>query len=266
MTMAPRLVEVDVVDSTQQVAAALWRADYDVEHGATVVARAQTGGRGRRGRSWSSSHHGAWVSVIVRRPLPLLLAPRLGLVVAAHVVGALDAAGIATFIKWPNDLLIQTPRSLAVPSTLLGPFRKVGGLIIEVLRTSGVGAAGEGALGHVVDTCIMGVGINIAAPNDDELVHAGGLDEVAQGAFAGDDGRLALARLIQEAVVSADVDDDAFAAARAVCRARSATLGRRVMVDGVVGVAEDINDDGSLAIRGADDVVSAVSAGDVVVV
>ena len=56
--------------------------------------------------------------------------------------------------------------------------------------------------------------------------------------------------------------DDGFAAVRALLTERSATLGRRVHVDGVVGVARGIDDDGALQIEDDRGARVTVRAGD----
>lgn len=112
-----------------------------------VIARRQTAGRGRRGRSWWSpeSHNGALYATVVLRPR---LAPRragelsmraaLGVHEAAReiVTRAGGDAGALT-LKWPNDLLAAG--------------RKVAGVLIE-------GALREDAFDHV----LVGVGLNVA--------------------------------------------------------------------------------------------------------
>ncbi len=255
----PPLITYDEVTSTQDVAKALLHDAPHTLDGTAVFAKTQTAARGRRSRHWAAHHDGVWMSVIVKRPLPMHQAARLGLVVAAGVCTALRAEGLRTFIKWPNDLLIRTTQSEASPSSTLGPFRKVAGLLVEVMDTDTRGS------GPVVSACVVGVGVNLDGPGDADLPHAGGLRDVDDGAFIGEEGRQRLARLIQDVVIAARVDDDAFADARAVCVDFTATVSRRVSVDGVTGVAVAINDDGSLAVRDDDGAVHAIVAGDVVV-
>src|SRR5690606_2796760 len=71
-----------------------------------LLARRQTQGRGRRGRSWLADPDGslclslAWCS---RRPLRQCAA--LGLVAAVACADALRGLGAAVAVKWPNDLV-----------------------------------------------------------------------------------------------------------------------------------------------------------------
>lgn len=132
--------------STNDVAGAL--AEAGAPEGTTVVASAQTAGRGRFGRTWfSPPGAGLYVSVIVRdrRAAPLLT-------LAAGVAvseGIRRATGLVTEIKWPNDVLVDAG---------LGRLRKLAGILAE-------GSSGPEGLQHVV----VGMGINIkpaAYPGD----------------------------------------------------------------------------------------------------
>ncbi|MBM4280656.1 MAG: biotin--[acetyl-CoA-carboxylase] ligase [Deltaproteobacteria bacterium] len=277
----PPLVELASSPSTQEAARRLF-AD-GAPHGALVLAHVQTAGRGRRGRTWLSGPHGLWLSMVVRAAMPLSRAARLPLVAADAVVGVLAARGVDARVKWPNDVLLPAAtlfaathatgdvRAGALADGPLGPYRKVGGLLLEVvdtMRGPGEGVALQGA--------VLGLGLNLRAPDGgfpDELrAIAGCLADVdanlvgAAADFAAV--RRAWARALGSALahaLPADADDDTrFAAVVARLRRRSATLGRRVTVDSVVGLAMDIDDDGALLVRDDAGHVHVVRAGDVV--
>ena len=106
-----------------------------VEAGTAVVATEQTGGRGSRGRTWSSPPGGLWLSVLFRPPSGAgieLSGLRIGLAVA-DAIEALHA-GLSVRIKWPNDLMVGD--------------RKLGGILCEpdrrALRPSRSGSPGRG--------------------------------------------------------------------------------------------------------------------------
>lgn len=82
-------------------------AQAGAPHAALVVAGAQSAGRGRRGRSWVSPvGTGVFMSLILRPGLLPSSASMLTLVAALAVCdGILEAAGLLTAIKWPNDLV-----------------------------------------------------------------------------------------------------------------------------------------------------------------
>ena len=105
-----------------------------------VVADAQTGGKGRAGRTWASpAGMGLYVSVIMRG-ITMETAPMIPLMAAVAVCKAVKAAcgeEIEPGIKWPNDIVIGS--------------RKICGILVE--GSSGV--------------AICGMGINVAHRQSD---------------------------------------------------------------------------------------------------
>ena len=81
--------------------------------GTVVLAREQTGGRGRMGREWSSPDGGVYASVVLRPEVELPDAVVLPLVVGLGMARALDRFGVSALLKWPNDLLAHDGRKLA---------------------------------------------------------------------------------------------------------------------------------------------------------
>ncbi len=105
-----------------------------------VAAAAQTEGRGRRDRSWTSPEGGLYATFVFRVPEGARL-PHLPLAAGVWVSEALaSAAGVATRLKWPNDVLA-------------GP-RKVAGILTE--------AKTRGDETHVA----IGIGVNVRGPAD----------------------------------------------------------------------------------------------------
>jgi BirA family biotin operon repressor/biotin-[acetyl-CoA-carboxylase] ligase len=126
----------DAVGSTMTEAAA-WAAE-GAPDGALVVARRQTAGRGRHGRTWADEDGASLlVSLVLRPALP---PERLGLVPLAVGVAAAEAvervADLRPALKWPNDLLLDG--------------RKAGGILVEGQLTPGRPA-----------TLVVGVGLNV---------------------------------------------------------------------------------------------------------
>jgi BirA family biotin operon repressor/biotin-[acetyl-CoA-carboxylase] ligase len=103
-----RLIRHDVVDSTSERAFAAIAAGT-ARHGDAHLARGQTRGRGRFGRTWHSApDEGLYMSVVLLPPPPpwnpsaLTMAAGLALFDAAEKLGARTCA-----LKWPNDLLVE---------------------------------------------------------------------------------------------------------------------------------------------------------------
>src|SRR5262245_56299657 len=109
------------------------------DEGLSIVAEEQTAGRGRLQRTWSSPRGaGLYFSVLLRPRIPLNLWPLITFMAALAVGDALiEAAGVQTEIKWPNDLLAGE--------------RKICGILSETVDTSA---------GRAV---VVGIGINLTA-------------------------------------------------------------------------------------------------------
>jgi BirA family biotin operon repressor/biotin-[acetyl-CoA-carboxylase] ligase len=131
--------------STNDLAAAA--AERGEPEGTTIVAGAQTTGRGRRGRAWfSPPGSGLYFSTVIRRGS---LAPWLTLAGGVAVAeGIRIATGLPVQIKWPNDIV-------SVSGTGFRGRRKIAGILAEA-------SSGPGQAGHVQHV-ILGIGINIGA-------------------------------------------------------------------------------------------------------
>jgi BirA family biotin operon repressor/biotin-[acetyl-CoA-carboxylase] ligase len=103
------LIARDTVGSTNSEALACARAG---ERGPLwVTARAQTAGRGRRGRTWVSEPGNLYATLLLTDPAPPERAAQLSFVaaLAAHdAVAACAPALVARLgFKWPNDVLLD---------------------------------------------------------------------------------------------------------------------------------------------------------------
>jgi BirA family transcriptional regulator, biotin operon repressor / biotin---[acetyl-CoA-carboxylase] ligase len=127
-----------VVDSTNRVAREL--AAAGVPHGTLVTATQQSAGRGRQGRSWSTSPGSSLLmSLVVRDPSPILSLVA-GVAVAETVAAELPGKATgAVQIKWPNDVLVNG--------------RKLAGILVE-------GRPAE-------RWAVLGIGLNVAVRPDE---------------------------------------------------------------------------------------------------
>lgn len=130
---------LDTVDSTNNELKR--RAVEQVPDGLAVVAGCQTGGRGRRGRSFvSPAGKGLYLSVLLRPACPLGEVPALTAWSAVAVCDAIEeVCGVRPGIKWPNDVILEG--------------RKVCGILTELELE-----AETAALRYVV----VGIGVNIS--------------------------------------------------------------------------------------------------------
>ncbi len=144
------LAGLEVVWSIDSTNSELLRRSTDVRRadlsGSDVLlAERQTGGRGRRGRTWSSPL-AAHLYLSVARHFGGGLARLGGLSLVAGVAAAeaLHALGHGTVkLKWPNDLVVEDGATL----------RKLGGLLVE----------GGGEHGGPV-RAVIGLGLNVRMP------------------------------------------------------------------------------------------------------
>jgi BirA family biotin operon repressor/biotin-[acetyl-CoA-carboxylase] ligase len=116
------------------------RARAGAPEGLVVLADAQAGGRGQKGRRWhSSAGENLTFSLLLRPPVRVTALPPLTLLAGVAVARAI-AGAIAPRLKWPNDVLCDTAA---------GP-RKVCGILTEM-------ATLRDEVKHVV----VGIGLNV---------------------------------------------------------------------------------------------------------
>lgn len=113
-------------------------AEEGAPEGTLVVADAQTAGRGRRGRSWTSpAGKNLYFTILLRPDFIPDKAPMLTLVMALAVQRAIaEISGCKTDIKWPNDIVLNG--------------KKVTGILTEMSVQS-----------DYIDNVVIGVGINV---------------------------------------------------------------------------------------------------------
>lgn len=236
-----QLAAYESIGSTNDEALRL--AEAGAPGGTVVWARAQSGGRGRSGRPWSSPPGNAYVSLLLR---PTVAAPEaaslsfLAAVAVAETLEALLPPGKAVACKWPNDVLI-------------GGRKAVGILLQSRLGTSGLAEA-----------LVIGIGTNVATKPAGTEWPATALSE--EGAKAG-----------VEAVVSAEMAAldrwlgrwraEGFAPVRAAWLARAHALGRRIRArtgaQELHGTFEGLDAAGALLLAGDDGKRHVITAGEV---
>ncbi len=237
------IVYLRETDSTNTQAKAL--AASGAPEGTVVIAETQTGGRGRKGRSWHSpAGDGVYVTVVLRPRISPVEAPRITLIAGIAAAEILRAAfpDLDVHIKWPNDILVGR--------------KKLAGILTEI-------SSDMDEVGFVV--CGMGMNVNGRRfPPEIEPLATSLLLETGRPADR--------APLLRDYLRAYERWYLAFGE-RGVepilerWKALSRTPGRRVAVDGpggrVSGTALDVDRDGSLLVRDDDGAVHAVFSGDV---
>lgn len=174
--LARRVEVYEALDSTQRRAREIAHEGIEAApHGTLVVCGAQTGGRGRYGRTWGSPIGGLWMSVVLRPELAAGKAARVTQTGAVGVAKALWELGVEARIKWPNDLLVD-------PEGIEGG-RKICGILAESsVENVPVASKRAGATDlddRRLDFAVLGVGLNANLEPADLGVADGGVATVS---------------------------------------------------------------------------------------
>jgi len=228
------IVRLDTVDSTQSVAAAL--AERGAADRTVVVADQQLQGRGRRGRTWRApAGTSLLASIIVRPRVPQPLLATLSLATAVAAAEALRrVAPVDAKLKWPNDVLVAS--------------RKIAGILLESRISGRAEAGGAVPNGLTSLVTIIGVGINLGQSEfPPDLADSATSVVIETGHATGRESMLT-ALLEEFDVWRGRLETEGFAPVREAWRRLSDTLGRKVTVDTVTGLAADLDSDGALLI------------------
>lgn len=232
------------LDSTNLTAMEL--ALGDAPEGTTVLAEEQLRGRGRGNRSWHSpAGVGIYCSIILRPRLLPAKAQVITLMTAVAIVKAIASeTGLSPKIKWPNDILLNDS--------------KVAGILLESKVSF-----------QQIEHAVIGFGINV------NHISA---DLPAEPMFKTSSLRMELDKSVERgalvAAIFAEIEgsyemlqQEDVATILEEWRHFSATLGQpiRVWQQGKVteGIAVDINEEGGLVVKGKDESLMVIHAGDV---
>ncbi|MFZ4855817.1 MAG: biotin--[acetyl-CoA-carboxylase] ligase [Desulfuromonadaceae bacterium] len=222
-------------------------AEDGAAEGTVVLADAQSGGKGRRGRNWSSpAGVNLYCSVVLRPAIMPHEAPQLTFLSAVAVARAIElTTKLAPEIKWPNDLLITG--------------KKVAGLLNEMsAETDGI------------NFVILGIGVNLnmtAGQFPDDLRHPATSLLLESG--RGVDRSCFAATMLNELDrLYTGFLAHGFGPVREEWQRRCNANGRHVVVSDsgtecTGGTFVGIDEDGSLLLRSEDTVLHRITCGDV---
>jgi BirA family biotin operon repressor/biotin-[acetyl-CoA-carboxylase] ligase len=159
--MNPSIIVYDTLPTTMLEARQKARAGHP--EGTTIVALAQTSGRGRLGRSWvSEAGTGAYLTTILRPPKERASdLAQLSLVAGIAVCKAVQAFGVTDArLKWPNDVLVGD--------------KKLAGILLE----------------NDEQAVLVGIGLNLASkanrrlPEEIAAIYTGVFDHIQEGSWS----------------------------------------------------------------------------------
>jgi len=209
--------------------------------GAAFVAEAQSGGRGRLGRSWfSPSGQNLHASFVLRPSFDPKRIPLVTLTAGLAVVDAVAprVAGRRVGLKWPNDVYIDG--------------RKVAGVLSEAQVQDGRAA-----------WIVVGIGVNVRTTTFPPEIAARATSLAIAGATSLDRGDLFVdlaAALFHRMQLLREGKTPELIAAFA---GRDELAGHAITIDGAPSTALGIAEDGALVIRRADGREEKCVAGDV---
>ena len=215
--------------------------------GTAVIADAQSGGKGRLGRSWlSPPAFNLYTSIILRPDIAPARAPSLTLVFAVAAAEAIESfVSVTPTVKWPNDILLDS--------------MKVSGILMEM-------SADIDRVNHVI--CGIGVNVNSAPKLAGCLgLKATSLREKASAHVAHLD-RTVFARALYSSVEKwyKVILKEGFAPIVEAWRGYFGAEGKRVSVNAidrnVEGICMGIDDTGALLVREGSGKVSTITSGD----
>jgi len=236
------VLRFDSLDSTNTEAAN--HARIGADEGLCIVARRQTAGRGRHGRTWvSEPDAGLYFSIVLRPRLQTRFLPLITLMAGIAVHDTLKELGLKPDIKWVNDILVDD--------------KKICGILAETVETD-AGLA-----------VVVGIGINLKRSNfQPEIADtATSLERELSKNVGADEVITALTPYLSYFYTILDNGSGADEIVQNWRRRSTYYSGKSVRVvleDGMLeGVTDGLEENGALRIRTLNGSVNIVQAGDV---
>lgn len=206
-----------------------------------IAARAQSEGRGRRGRAWTTPEGNLAASLLMAVNVPIAQAATLGFVAGLALLRAIEncTQGLSIALKWPNDILADS--------------KKLAGILLESETIDGRAAV------------VIGMGVNVASAPESLPFPATSLAGLGQKVST----EHVFAELSDAWVEFYAVWDDGrgLDTIRARWLARAAGLGQDISVRTgetiLQGIFKTLDEQGRLILQTADGTCVPVTAGDV---
>lgn len=235
-----KIFHFDTIDSTNDYAKKIALEELD---GTIIISEEQTKGRGRVGRQWhSKSGEGIWMSIILKPDIIPKKAPFITLIGGASIVRALNKLGVETFIKWPNDIIINN--------------KKVAGILTEL-------SAEVDKINYIV----LGIGINTKTMKFSQEISEIATSLYREGYKVS---RVDIVRTILEEFENLYlqyVNENVRKETLFICRKYSAVIGKDIYLikedEKELVRCLDINDDGNLIVRNENNIIKEIISGEI---
>ena len=243
-TLGKNLIVLDSVGSTNDYLKHL--GSEGCENGTVVVTHAQTKGKGRLGRSWTSERDDNLTFSILLRPRMapkdmVDITPLTGLAICQALR---DYTGLDLKIKWPNDIILGKKKLVGILTEMSAEF-------------------------DAVEYIVTGIGINVDQTTfPDEISHKATSLLIATGRHY-DKNRLLAGLLgrIEEAFVRSNLalSAETISEYKKLCASIGKSVTFKSGTRSISGVAVDIDEDGALKVMLSDGSLRTVNAGEVTV-
>lgn len=138
------IIFFDSIDSTNIYAKNL--AYEGTKEGTVIISNTQINGKGRLEKQWiSEKDSGIYMSIILRPNIELINCNQITLITSIALCRVLKSLNLETYIKWPNDIILNN--------------KKISGILIELSAEI-----------EKVNYIIVGVGINVNNKSIDENI------------------------------------------------------------------------------------------------
>jgi len=234
-SIVKKVIYFDEIDSTNNEAKRVAESDGMVD-GTLFITECQTGGRGRRGRTWiSPAGSGIWMSLLLKPDMAPASASMLTIVAAMAMTEAIkdvlraDNIELECGIKWPNDIVLNG--------------KKICGILTEM--------SAEMDYIHYV---VVGIGVNVNTTKFDDSIK-----DVASSIFMETGVKVDRSRVVATFARSFKRYFDSLVSCGDLSGLKDSynsmlvNCGREVKAcytdSEIIGVAKGINDDGELIVE-----------------
>ncbi|CDI48907.1 biotin--[acetyl-CoA-carboxylase] ligase [Clostridium tetani] len=243
INMGRNIMYYKEVDSTNNKAKEL---ALNSPEGTVVISELQTSGRGRLGRDWYSPFgKGIYMSTILKPDVDPVNASKITQIAAAALCKSFNEIGIKSYIKWPNDIIINN--------------KKVCGILTEM----------DAELNQI-NYIILGIGANVNMEKDsfpEEISNIASSLKIESGIHINRQELVSTILNNFEILYNEYLNKKNILSSIKICRENSILLGKEIKIikgnEVLQGIAMNIDDEGLLIIKDKYDNLNKIISGEV---